>query len=59
MTSGTAKAYKSGTGIVIVLSKAAVEEQKIEPGHTVEYNVRKCDIPKKEPKNNFKKEHKV
>ena len=48
MTSGTATAFKSGTGIAIIVGKNAVEEQGIEPGHVVEYDVRRCDIEKRE-----------
>ena len=57
MTSGTATAFKSGTGIAIIVSKDAVEEQGIEPGHVVEYDVRRCNIEKRESRrgNNFKK----
>ena len=53
MTYGTAKAFKSGSGICIFISKDAVTEEKIEPGHTVEYAVRKCNIPKKESRKNY------
>ncbi len=50
MTSGTSTAFKSGTGIAIIIGKDSVDEEHIEPGHVVEYVVRKCNIPKREKK---------
>lgn len=57
MTSGTATSFKSGTGIAIILSKDSVEEQGIEPGHVIEYDIRKCNIEKRAPRRgiNFQK----
>ena len=57
MTYGTSRAFKSGDGLAIIISKAAVREQKLEAGHTVEYDIRKCDIPKIKSNrgNNFNK----
>lgn len=55
MTSGTATSFKSGNGIAIIISKDAVEEQGIEPGHVIEYDIRRCNIEKRAPRrgNNF------
>ena len=47
MTSGTSTSFKSGSGIAIIISKNAIEEQGIEPGHVIEYDVRRCNIEKR------------
>ncbi len=61
MTSGTATSFKSGSGIAIIISKNAIEEQGIEPGHVIEYDIRRCNIEKREPKrgNNFQRKKEV
>jgi len=50
MTYGTSTAFKSGTGIGIIVAKKVVDDQRIEPGHSVQYDLTKLSIPKKPKK---------
>ena len=40
MTHGTAKVFKSGSGIAMHLSKYACMAEGIKPGSVIEYNIR-------------------
>lgn len=57
MTFGTSKVFRSGLGYAINIAKHCCDEQRIEPGCIVQYEMRKLDIPPKEP-NHFIDEHK-
>ena len=55
MTFGTSKVFKSGTGLAMCISKHIIEDQGLEPGCVVQYDMKKLDIKPSKPEH-FKKE---
>lgn len=58
MTFGTSKVFKSGTGLAINIAKHCIDDQKIEKGCVVQYDMKKLNIQPSEPEH-FKKEEKT